>query len=149
MSEEELREFVNAEHQCMIDELGEGLDVEAEIKKLLDRKAIYDKDHDVTFRLRGRQLDRAVWLNDKQLSPKASQTIKNHSPDGFNWDNYGGSGPAQLALAVCLELFGPDKALELYQKFKWDIISHIPGSDFDIMVHVVTRNNDIYAKVLL
>ena len=33
--------------------------------------------------------------------------IRNHSPTGFEW-GYGGSGPAQLALAILADHFGPD-----------------------------------------
>ena len=32
--------------------------------------------------------------------------IRNHSPSGFNW-GYGGSGPAQLALAILADFLGP------------------------------------------
>jgi hypothetical protein len=31
--------------------------------------------------------------------------IRDHSPDGFEW-GYGGSGPAQLALALCVDALG-------------------------------------------
>lgn len=31
--------------------------------------------------------------------------VSNHSPDGFEW-GYGGSGPAQLALALCIDALG-------------------------------------------
>lgn len=31
--------------------------------------------------------------------------LKNHSPDGFEW-GYEGSGPAQLALALCVDALG-------------------------------------------
>ena len=40
--------------------------------------------------------------NGEVLDPKPSQKIRNHSPDGFEW-GYGGSGPAQLALALLLD----------------------------------------------
>lgn len=44
--------------------------------------------------------------------------LANHSPTGFAW-GYGGSGPAQLALAMLADHFGDDrKALRLYQRFK-------------------------------
>ncbi len=33
--------------------------------------------------------------------------IRNHSPSGFEW-GYGGSGPAQLALALLADHIGPD-----------------------------------------
>jgi hypothetical protein len=35
--------------------------------------------------------------------------IRNHSPTGFEW-GYNGSGPAQLALAILADHFGPDPA---------------------------------------
>jgi hypothetical protein len=60
------------------------------------------------------------------LTPRASQRLFNHSPDGFNW-GYGGSGPAQLALAILLDLFGDDSlALSWYQPFKWAVIARLP-----------------------
>jgi len=42
-----------------------------------------------------------VWLNGQELHPAESLKMRNHSPDGFNW-GYGGSGPAQTALAICI-----------------------------------------------
>ena len=59
------------------------------------------------------------------LSPKPSQAIINHSPDGFSW-GYGGSGPAQLALALLLEEVGARLARAHYQQFKWDVIARLP-----------------------
>ncbi len=57
------------------------------------------------------------------LDPKPSQKLYNHSPNGFNW-GYGGSGPAQLALALLLDVTGdPDLSCKLHQEFKWDIIA--------------------------
>jgi len=59
------------------------------------------------------------------LDPKPSQKINNHSPDGFSW-GYGGSGPAQLALAILLDMYGEELARKLYQDFKWDVIANFP-----------------------
>lgn len=54
----------------------------------------------------------------RELSPAPSQEVYNHSPDGFNW-GYGGSGPAQLALAILLEVTGNERvSLAHYQDFK-------------------------------
>jgi hypothetical protein len=51
------------------------------------------------------------------------------NPDGFNW-GYGGSGPAQLALAIMLKLTGDAGS---YQDFKFKTIAVLPqGRDFDI-----------------
>jgi len=79
--------------------------------------------------LKGNANTRDIWLDGKLLDPTPSQVIRNHSPDGFNW-GYGGSGPAQLALAIILEITGkPDG----YQQFKWDLIAGLPqGEDFEI-----------------
>ena len=60
--------------------------------------------------LKGQILTRTVWLDGVQLSPARSQKVYNHSPNGFNW-GYGGSGPAQLALAMMLELTGGEMKL--------------------------------------
>jgi hypothetical protein len=49
----------------------------------------------------------------------------NHSPDGFEW-GYGGSGPAQLALALLAHALEDDeRAVRLHQRFKWRVISGI------------------------
>ena len=49
--------------------------------------------------------------------------LRNHSPDGFEW-GYGGSGPAQLALALLADALGDDSlALRWYQDFKWKVVA--------------------------
>ncbi len=80
-------------------------------------------------KLSGKADTREVYLNGKRLDPANSQKHHNHSPDGFNW-GYGGSGPAQLALAIMLKIKGsPDG----YQEFKFKTIAAIPqGKDFEI-----------------
>lgn len=56
------------------------------------------------------------------LSPIPSQKLNNLSP-GFQW-GYFGSGPAQLALALLLDITtNPSLALSYYQQFKWDIVA--------------------------
>ena len=63
------------------------------------------------------------------LRPKRSQGVKNHSPDGFNW-GYGGSGPAQLALAILLEVTNdPEIALRYYHDFEQQVIASIPSQE--------------------
>jgi hypothetical protein len=42
----------------------------------------------------------------------------NHSPTGFEW-GYGGSGPAQLALALLADAINDETALRLHQQFKF------------------------------
>lgn len=57
------------------------------------------------------------------LSPAKSLGLVNHSPDGFEW-GYNGSGPAQLALALLLDVGAPDEmAMAHYQAFKSHVVS--------------------------
>jgi uncharacterized protein DUF6166 len=51
--------------------------------------------------------------------------LDKHSPTGFNW-GYGGSGPAQLALAILADCLGDDGlAVRLHQPFKWAVIARL------------------------
>lgn len=62
------------------------------------------------------------------LDPKPSQKIWNHSPDGFQW-GYGGSGPAQLALAILFDVTGDkERSVRLHQEFKRDKIATLDDS---------------------
>lgn len=46
-----------------------------------------------------------------------------HSPDGFNW-GYGGSGPAELARCLLLEVIGKDRSENWhYQNFKNEFVA--------------------------
>jgi hypothetical protein len=54
--------------------------------------------------------------------------LANHSPDGFEW-GYGGSGPSQLALALCADALGDDeRALAAYQRFKFRVVGKLPAA---------------------
>jgi hypothetical protein len=78
--------------------------------------------------LKGIASTREVYLDGIWLDPMPSQKVWNHSPDGFNW-GYGGSGPAQLALAIMLELTGKSDG---YQDFKFRFIAGLPqGENFE------------------
>lgn len=80
--------------------------------------------------IKGNWETREVTIDGKPLDPSRSQKIWNHSPDGFNW-GYGGSGPAQLALALLLQTGLSDHdVIHMYQLFKQDVISKLPQSDF-------------------
>ena len=66
----------------------------------------------------------------KPLNPR--QELRNHSPTGFEW-GYGGSGPAQLALAILAEHLGnDDTALKQYQDFKWACVAQICGANWSL-----------------
>lgn len=65
--------------------------------------------------------------------------LVNHSPDGFSW-GYGGSGPAQLALAILADFTGNDELARVWhQTFKDEFIAKlrmdmpfmIEGNDID------------------
>ena len=69
--------------------------------------------------------NRNTWI----LKPDRSQALKNHSPDGFNW-GYGGSGPAQLALAMLLEVTNDEQiTLAHYHDFTYQVIGAIPSQE--------------------
>lgn len=85
--------------------------------------------------LKGIYETRQVFLNGEELLPDRSQKVINHSPDGFAW-GYGGSGPAQLALAVLLKIMEKEKAVQRYQKFKSDVIAQLPQEDFNVRIEI-------------
>jgi len=63
----------------------------------------------------------------------------NHSPTGFAW-GYEGSGPAQLALALCAEaLDSDDHALQIYQEFKRRVVAGLPQGEDWIISDTVVR----------
>lgn len=70
-----------------------------------------------------------ITVDGRLLTPERSQKLRNHSPDGFSW-GYGGSGPAQLALAILLECGVDDnRAMFVYQDFKFAFIANLPQDD--------------------
>lgn len=67
-----------------------------------------------------------VLIDGKPLGPERSQAVWNHSPDGFSW-GYGGSGPAQLALAILLHVTDDEEmSVRLHQAFKESYVSQWP-----------------------
>jgi hypothetical protein len=62
-----------------------------------------------------------VTVNGRKLRPRLD--LANHSPTGLEW-GYGGSGPAQTALAILADATGDGKlAVHLHQRFKWEVIA--------------------------
>jgi hypothetical protein len=56
----------------------------------------------------------------------------NHSPTGFEF-GYGGSGPAQTALAILAEVTNHDRlAVALHQQFKWKFVAPCPREGFEL-----------------
>ena len=83
--------------------------------------------------LKGSWSSGRVWLNGRELLPGASLRVVNHSPSGFSW-GYGGSGPAELALAILLCFYPAKEALAFYQEFKWAYIAKLPQRDFEVSI---------------
>jgi len=76
----------------------------------------------------------AVVLKDaggsRELDPRCD--LRNHSPAGFEW-GYGGSGPAQLALALAADVLGDDEAaLGVYQRLKFRVVGRLPADGWTL-----------------
>lgn len=90
------------------------------------------------LKIKGDWQTRRIWIDGEELFPGESQKIINHSPDGFAW-GYGGSGPAQLALAILLKFLPKEDASARYQQFKWDVIAGFPQRDFEANLTEIKR----------
>lgn len=106
----------------------------------------------ITYRGQRNRISIDVWViyapgRREALPPR--HDLANHSPDGFNW-GYGGSGPAQLALALLahhyLHYLGLDRheqptadtlAIEHYQDFKWRVIAHFEDDTWELTSHEI------------
>lgn len=87
----------------------------------------------------GRRTTRGVrvTVNGRSLDPRLD--LRNHSPTGFQW-GYGGSGPAQLALAILADYLGnEEKAVALYQEFKEDVIAALPHERWTLTSSEIDR----------
>ncbi len=77
-----------------------------------------------------------VTVDGRRLNPR--QDLWNHSPDGFEW-GYGGSGPAQLALAILADhCRDAELALNLYQRFKWAVVATMPHRSWTLTSDDIT-----------
>ena len=104
-----------------------------------DRDVVY-----VGYRQQGRTIVEKL-PGQEQLTPERSLEVANHSPTGFEW-GYGGSGPAQLALALLLDYTDDEEfALAQYTEFKNEVVSQLDctrpdgcwrlsGSDIDAVL---------------
>ncbi len=78
----------------------------------------------MTIRGERRKVEVVVTADGAPLDWRSSLAVRNHSPTGPAW-GYGGSGPAQLALAILLAVTDEATAERFYQRFKWDVIAPI------------------------
>mgnify|MGYP001617172748 CR=1 FL=1 len=76
------------------------------------------------YKVQGKRTDGKLrlFLNGNEVTPSHSQKVWNHSPTGFN-AGYGGSGPAQSALAILLRITDKDTAIREHQPFKWEFLA--------------------------
>jgi len=81
--------------------------------------------------IRGKIATHRITVKGDVLNPEASRKVRDHSPTGFNW-GYGGSGPAQLALALLMVFAGREFAERNYQDFKWQMVATLPQEDFEM-----------------
>ena len=81
--------------------------------------------------IRGEGATGRVFSGEREVLPKDSLRIRNHSPTGFAW-GYAGSGPTQLSLALLLDAgLPPEQATECHQAFKEKVVSRIlSGKNF-------------------
>lgn len=73
-----------------------------------------------------KDVDRIVRRHGEHKKIDSRYDLANHSPRGFCW-GYGGSGPAQLALAILCDYLKDDtRARRMYQAFKSEVIARLP-----------------------
>ena len=77
-----------------------------------------------------------LYIDGNYISPRESQKVYNHSPDGFSF-GYGGSGPAQAALAILMEFTKTNIAQSLYQYFKWEYVAKWKEPDMEVEIDVL------------
>ena len=78
-----------------------------------------------------------VTVDGRPLNPRLD--LWNHSPNGFEW-GYGGSGPAQLALALLADHLGDgDKAVNLHYEFKRAVIADLPYRGWTLVTEQIQR----------
>jgi hypothetical protein len=77
-----------------------------------------------------------VTVDARPLNPRFD--LWKHSPTGFEW-GYGGSGPAQLALALLADHMGNEQALSLYQRFKSAVVAKLPEPGWSLTSHDITQ----------
>lgn len=86
---------------------------------------------------RGNVIVAEVTVDGGKLDPRLD--LMGHSPTGFEW-GYGGSGPAQLALAILADATGNgDLARSLYQEYKREVVAALPYGGWTITVEQVLQ----------
>ena len=84
----------------------------------------------MTIRGERRKGEVLITVDGAPLNWRSLLAVRNHSPTGPVW-GYGGSGPAQLALAILLAVTDEATAERFYQRFKWSVIAPIEAGPLD------------------
>jgi hypothetical protein len=63
------------------------------------------------------------------------------SPSGFEW-GYGGSGPAQLAIALLAHTYDEEFATDHYHRFKQEVVSKLPEEGWTLSKSEIKRFAD-------
>ena len=90
----------------------------------------------VSDAIQGEWETRGVYVAGGRLNPCESLAVARHSAHGFAWGN-GGSGGAQLALALLLRATDSASAVAHYQAFKWEVVARLPQADFTLALSTV------------
>ncbi len=98
-------------------------------------------DRFVGYRHAGETWVVCVDANDEARPLDTCLLVVNHSPNGFEW-GYAGSGPAQLALAMCVELVGPERAQLVHQEVKARLVAGLPRDGWTLSAADVRRAID-------
>lgn len=83
---------------------------------------------------RSTERNRVISPDGRRLDPRTD--LVNHSPTGLEW-GYGGSGPAQLALALLADRYADPVALDHYQRFKDEVVASLNGDGWTLPVGAV------------
>ena len=83
---------------------------------------------------RGNSVRAVVVVHEGDPEPRSldlRHDLRRHSEE-FNW-GYGGSGPAQLALALAADVLGNDEqAQDIYQRLKFKLIGRLPHDGWSL-----------------
>jgi len=88
----------------------------------------------------------SVTVDGKPLNPRTD--IRNHSPSGFDY-GHGGSGAAQLALALLADVLDDEIQTQIfYQAFKWQVIVPIKGDRWTLTdKQIIETVDDIQSEL--
>ena len=85
--------------------------------------------HGATFRGLRTSETTEVWIDTDPLVWERTLAVRNHSPSGPEW-GYHGSGPAQLALAMLMEITDAATAVDHYQPFKDEVLANLQTDEW-------------------